>query len=33
MVKLIDSPGVILNDGEVETRLVLRALKLQDVDD
>eukprot|EP00484_Ammonia_sp_Unknown_P010649 CAMPEP_0197055846 /NCGR_PEP_ID=MMETSP1384-20130603/74037_1 /TAXON_ID=29189 /ORGANISM="Ammonia sp." /LENGTH=541 /DNA_ID=CAMNT_0042489577 /DNA_START=84 /DNA_END=1709 /DNA_ORIENTATION=- len=33
MVKLIDSPGVILNDNEVETRLVLRnALKLQDID-
>lgn len=32
-IKLIDSPGVILKDNEVETRLVLRnALKLQDVD-
>jgi len=33
MIKLIDSPGVILNDNEIETRLVLRnALKLQDID-
>jgi len=33
MIKLIDSPGVILNDNECETRLVLRnALKLQDID-
>ena len=32
-INLIDSPGVILKDNEVETRLVLRnALKLQDVD-
>merc|ERR1712079_327922 len=32
-IKMIDSPGVILKDNEVETRLVLRnALKLQDID-
>ncbi len=32
-ITLIDSPGVILNDDDIETRLVLRnALKLQNID-